>query len=429
MKKQKINHMSGITLIALVVIIIVLLILAGISIMMLTGDNGILTRGGETKEKTEQAQLIEDIQLDILDYQTSKLNDEISENKLEEILSKYGILSDEKRTKDKKLTITDGKYVIPVSKIYNGQLKLSPKISDLEPKEYYGQIIDYDVDIGVSLDNYDEYDWKIFYNDETNIYIIAEDYVRMDNSLMPTITGRIENSSNPYNLYWDWSGGNIANGKNGSVDIFETNFSNKFLTDWKSKVTSPNNASTNSNAKMTATLVDVAIWSYNSSTGKGFTNSAKIQSLNSSKVDEFFATGGPTIEMWVKSWNQKHGTSSDDSNKLQLYYASNAIGYFIGTSKNPDINSSYAAFQGGTTGYTDQLYYPHRTEFNNCYGYWIASPSADGVFRVMYIEGYGSTGRSGYHNDAFGIRPVVCLPSDLTVRWNETDEVWNIIKK
>ena len=45
---------KGITLIALVVSIIVLLILAGISISMLTGQNGILNRATETKEKTEK---------------------------------------------------------------------------------------------------------------------------------------------------------------------------------------------------------------------------------------------------------------------------------------------------------------------------------------------------------------------------------------
>ncbi len=47
---------KGITLIALVVTIIVLLILAGISISMLTGQNGILNRAQEAKEKTDQSQ-------------------------------------------------------------------------------------------------------------------------------------------------------------------------------------------------------------------------------------------------------------------------------------------------------------------------------------------------------------------------------------
>ena len=50
------NKDKGITLIALVVTIIVLLILAGISISMLTGQNGILTRVAEAKRKTEDAE-------------------------------------------------------------------------------------------------------------------------------------------------------------------------------------------------------------------------------------------------------------------------------------------------------------------------------------------------------------------------------------
>ena len=46
-KKQR-----GITLIALVVTIIVLLILAGVSVSMLTGQNGILTNAAKAKENT-----------------------------------------------------------------------------------------------------------------------------------------------------------------------------------------------------------------------------------------------------------------------------------------------------------------------------------------------------------------------------------------
>ena len=49
------NKSRGITLIALVVTIIILLILAGISISMLTGQNGILNRAVEAKEKTQVA--------------------------------------------------------------------------------------------------------------------------------------------------------------------------------------------------------------------------------------------------------------------------------------------------------------------------------------------------------------------------------------
>ncbi len=53
----------GITLIALVVSIILLLILAGTSISMLSGDNGILQKAAEAKEKTDEATLREEQQL------------------------------------------------------------------------------------------------------------------------------------------------------------------------------------------------------------------------------------------------------------------------------------------------------------------------------------------------------------------------------
>ena len=54
--KEKLKQKKGITLIALVITIIVLLILAGVSIAMLTGENGILTQAQRAKEETEQAE-------------------------------------------------------------------------------------------------------------------------------------------------------------------------------------------------------------------------------------------------------------------------------------------------------------------------------------------------------------------------------------
>ena len=54
MKKQK-NKQEGITLIALVVTIIVLIILAGVSISMIVGENGIITQAKTAKEETEIA--------------------------------------------------------------------------------------------------------------------------------------------------------------------------------------------------------------------------------------------------------------------------------------------------------------------------------------------------------------------------------------
>ena len=63
MKNQK-----GITLIALVVTIIVLLILAGVSIAMLTGENGILGRAKESSWKSKLADAEDIVALSVSNY-------------------------------------------------------------------------------------------------------------------------------------------------------------------------------------------------------------------------------------------------------------------------------------------------------------------------------------------------------------------------
>lgn len=55
MERLNINKNKGITLIALVITVIVLLILAGVSIAMLTGENGILNQAKKAKEETERS--------------------------------------------------------------------------------------------------------------------------------------------------------------------------------------------------------------------------------------------------------------------------------------------------------------------------------------------------------------------------------------
>ena len=58
--KQILNEQKGVTLIALVITIIVLLILTGVTIAMLTGDNGIISKAMQAKNKTEEARKTEE---------------------------------------------------------------------------------------------------------------------------------------------------------------------------------------------------------------------------------------------------------------------------------------------------------------------------------------------------------------------------------
>ena len=82
---------KGITLIALVITIIVLLILAGVSIAMLTGDNGILTQARNAKEETEKASELEGIQLAVIGSETkdNEYLDILDETSFQEELEKH----------------------------------------------------------------------------------------------------------------------------------------------------------------------------------------------------------------------------------------------------------------------------------------------------------------------------------------------------
>lgn len=64
--KKSLKTSKGITLIVLVITIIVLLILAAVSISILAGDNGIVTRTVDSKKLTDEASALEEIQLQVL---------------------------------------------------------------------------------------------------------------------------------------------------------------------------------------------------------------------------------------------------------------------------------------------------------------------------------------------------------------------------
>ena len=66
MQKSESKNNRGITLIALVITIIVLLILARVTIATLTGDNGILTKATEAKQKTMEATAKEKVQIEVM---------------------------------------------------------------------------------------------------------------------------------------------------------------------------------------------------------------------------------------------------------------------------------------------------------------------------------------------------------------------------
>ena len=74
---MKTKEMRGITLISLVVMIIVLLILSGITITMLSGENGILKNASKSKEENEYAGIYEAISIELQNYKINKTLEDV----------------------------------------------------------------------------------------------------------------------------------------------------------------------------------------------------------------------------------------------------------------------------------------------------------------------------------------------------------------
>ncbi len=126
------EYEKGITLIALVLTIIVLLILAGVSISMLTGDNGILTQAQRAKELTEASSEEEFIQLLIIGYNSNKktYGEELKNVEFNTVENTTSIMDKETGT-----TYGNGWYYLKPEDVKDYELKNS-YIIDYETGEY-----------------------------------------------------------------------------------------------------------------------------------------------------------------------------------------------------------------------------------------------------------------------------------------------------
>lgn len=137
MKKDK-----GITLITLVVTIIVLLILAGVSIVALTGDNGVLTKVQLAKKESEISEVKEQVKLDILKWIAERLENKEDTTLNDVIIKKIIEGNNYEKTYYSKITdnslITDNGYEILFTELYDKEEKITYTADGVPiPKNFY----------------------------------------------------------------------------------------------------------------------------------------------------------------------------------------------------------------------------------------------------------------------------------------------------
>lgn len=136
------NKSKGITLIALVLTIIILIILAGVSIAMLTGENGILNQANTAKEETKKANTKEQVQVAVIGSigTDGMLNNKELKDNLNEIKNISGVPEE----------ITDESYPfsVTVDGEYSYVIKKNGNVGEVLKREgiKIGDYVDYSYD-------------------------------------------------------------------------------------------------------------------------------------------------------------------------------------------------------------------------------------------------------------------------------------------
>ena len=457
MKRNK----RGITLIALIITVIVLLILAGVTMSFVVGDNGVVTQAQKAKIRTEEEEAKEEIEIEVVGCYND--SGEIDLGLLNESLKKKGGVSFKKTGESDFVELKDGaegeegnqieslpvtlKYKdveIEITGEYTGGVDkpiLGTLITEaVKGDDYsgYGKYVDYGLDLNGDDDTTN--DWRIFYVGTDNtvegkipqerVFLIAADYVPKDScdalkSALASSHLHVDSSETGQTYKWVDDIPDYHCNDNHNLTLNSEKDQCSFPEIFMPSTTYCENNNhyycsshtSNINSKCASALQCTGNWS----------------SFKTGYAD--YAIGGPTLEMWVASWNQKHGTEKT------LYANGNENsddkeGYYVG---DHDGCTDEYYYVDDYDGYSDSLYFPHhegeslelfdvsddysgdRDGYVTCYAYWLASPSAGMSSNMMCVDCNGLVSDTSCNYDCCGVRPVVSLKPRVKVEWKSED--------
>ena len=427
----KLTHNHGISLITLVITIVVVIILAAAVVMSLNNNN-VLTNASSARYETDRDSMQSYLELAIqkvtlrhqgtLSLDSGEVAMEATSNVKDtkgtitwestdignlsgEIIFDEGTDTDTTFYTGYKLPVygsetkwyvdENGKLILQTgSRIYGSDEVPKPKINaatiSKDPQKYYGAYVNYTTTNTLSED----YKWRIFYTTDTNIFLIASDYISLAD-LPATAKG-----NKPVNTisYYPKAASldNVIGDYTGSASIAED--MKWFNKDYFDK----GYTSTNYNMKAVAYLLDKQIW-----TDKFKGNGAE------------YVVGAPSLDMVFTSYNQ----STNPRDKYQSR-AESSTGY---TMSHDGGTKWYCSFSNVLVG-VDNLYSISRS--SNAIQYWVSSPgcSQNDPASVMYIENGGGLGSYTYsaYRASNGYRPVVCLKSGISLKEVEAGKSYQI---
>ena len=264
---------------------------------------------------------------------------------------------------------------------------------EVNSTELFGQYVNYEIDLDGNGNTTD--DWQIFYKEEDPsspnygaTYITADYYVpvsKMATSL--SNAGMTQYPDSTYRVYWN------------SAPIYQTitdTVKQIFMYDYPG-------GTDQTNVKCVATLLNTDNW-------KDEFVTAQLQEKGG------LAIGSPTLNMWCASWNKIYPTE-------KVTATISGTGY--------QVNGSSTLWLSSYIGYkTDapNVYFPTKSQDDDgTTTYWLASPASGSSDSLESITFNSCMYGDGVHsNNNLGVRPVVYLPSSVTLEPSGTTNVWNI---
>lgn len=365
MKSIKVSNEKGITLVTLVVTIIIILILAGITIAMLTGDNGIIKKSLEARDVNNDAQELEMVQVAV---QSALVDGEGIINKKD--------LAKELNVKENELEENNNSWIY-VSKnknyyyiSYLGDIVKSKGIAYSNIK--VGKTVSGYT--GSTRDNNNQIkEWKVYYVDELNKYVY----------LISTNITESDNLANPSPKITNLAGDGLEKYL-GTQQLQSVQYGNRF----RAALAGLLNVVTNSDERPVANVSTMGVMRM-----EYMLDSYNWKSYVSTNA--LWAIGGPTAELLDMSLEQEANQTGVDSARITSKWVNEA-------------GSGYNLSSRGTLSETSVSRAPEQ--------YFIAASFGDGnVVWAQNLYTYGTKVSNQYNNNFWGIRPVVCLKQGISL--------------
>ena len=345
---------KGVTLVALIITIIVLLILAGVTINVVVGGEGTVEKASEAKNATENSNNKAIVENAVAIAMGKEKGTTLHLDTLTNAVGNVGTVAQEGQY----FTVTIQNYKYWVTPEGEVSVEIPLKIGDTMS---YSTLLN-----GVTLNN-----WKVFYKEikdgTSYTWLILDDYLQ-------------------YNAIGNITG--LAKGNPGTNTDYcvRSTVSRKNLID--AMITT-----SNWNSLLTGTL-----------------NGTSIDYRSSTDIN-IKAMGSPTLDLYVNSWNEKYPSTPIYTAQTASAMGDGYYGYYVSKINNPPKTSEYNLTMVTAPGYSDTLYYPHTSNYESCFGYWLASPSAVMNGGMMLVGYYGGVANDSYGSAGQAFRPVICLPS------------------